>query len=251
MRTCAAGASALATASVAAQGDSAVQSKRPNIILIVADDHGRGDLGCYGNPVIKTPNLDALASEGVRFTNAFCTTASCSASRSVILSGLYNHHNGQYGHQHAYHHFSSLDTVRSLPLPLSQAGYRTARIGKYHVAPDHVYQFDTVLQGSDRNAVQMADNCRQFLAQPDSKPFFLYFCTSDPHRGGGKAADLPYQPDRFGNREQGYPGVTEVKYDPQDVVVPGFLPDTPECRAELARYCQAVSRIDQGIGSMG
>lgn len=228
----------------------AAEGKRPNIILIVADDHGRGDLGCYGNPVIRTPNLDKLAAEGVRFTNAFCTTASCSASRSVILSGLHNHYNGQYGHQHAYHHFASFDTVRSLPVLLSQGGYRTARIGKYHVAPDPVYRFDTVLQGNDRNAVQMADNCRELLAQPDSRPFFLYFCTSDPHRGGGKATDLPHQPDRFGNREQGYPGVTEVRYDPREVVVPDFLPDTPECRAELAQYCQAVSRIDQGIGRL-
>ena len=250
MKDCAAGASLLAAASLVTQQSRAAEGKRPNIILIVADDHGRGDLGCYGNPVIQTPNLDKLAAEGVRFTNAFCTTASCSASRSVILSGLYNHYNGQYGHQHSYHHFASFDYVRSLPVLLSQGGYHTARIGKYHVAPDEVYKFDTVLQGNDRNAVQMANNCAKFFETPDSRPFFLYFCTSDPHRGGGKAADLPYQPDRFGNRTQGYPGVTEVKYDPKEVVVPDFLPESPECRAELAQYCQAVSRIDQGIGRL-
>jgi N-sulfoglucosamine sulfohydrolase len=268
MKSCAAGASVLAAAPLTTQKSPAAENSRPNIILIVTDDHGRGDLGCYGNPVIKTPNLDKLAAEGVRFTNAFCTTASCSASRSVILSGLYNHYNGQYGHQHAYHHFISFDHVRSLPVLLSQGGYHTARIGKYHVAPDEVYRFDTVLRGNDRNAVQMADTCGQFFETGsrqrvagtlpanrgrdalDTKPFFLYFCTSDPHRGGGKAADLPHQPDRFGNREQGYPGVTEVKYDPKEVVVPDFLPDSPECRAELAQYCQAVSRIDQGIGRL-
>ena len=55
---------------------------KPNIILIVADDHGTDDMGCYGNTAIKTPNLDKLAFEGVRFTKAYCTTASCSASRS-------------------------------------------------------------------------------------------------------------------------------------------------------------------------
>jgi len=268
MKSCAAGASALAAASLTPQKSRATEGKRPNIILIVADDHGRGDLGCYGNPLIQTPNLDKLAAEGVRFTNAFCTTASCSASRSVILSGLYNHFNGQYGHQHAYHHFASFDTVRSLPVLLSQGGYHTARIGKYHVAPDEVYKFETVLQGNERNAVQMADRCRGFFESGgrargagrtrvnqgrdafDTRPFFLYFCTSDPHRGGCKAADLPHQPDRFGNREQGYSGVTEVKYDPKEVVVPDFLPDSPECRAELAQYCQAVSRIDQGIGRL-
>jgi len=250
MKGCAAGLSAVAASSWMARGARATERKRPNIVLIVSDDHGRGDLGCYGNPVIKTPNLDALAAEGVRFTNAFCTTASCSASRSVILSGLYNHYNGQYGHQHSHHHFISFDHVRSLPVLLTQAGYRTARIGKYHVAPEEIYQFDVALRGNGRSPVQMADNCQDFIASSDGKPFFLYYCTSDPHRGGGKATDLPYQPDRFGNRDQGYPGVKEVKYDPADVLVPDFLPDIPECRAELAQYYQAVSRVDQGIGRL-
>jgi N-sulfoglucosamine sulfohydrolase len=250
IRDCTAGVSAVVAASFAPQRSTAAENKKPNIVLIVTDDHGRGDLGCYGHPVIKTPNLDQLAAEGVRFTNAFCTTASCSASRSVILSGLYNHYNGQYGHQHAYHHFISFDYVRSLPVLLSQGGYRTVRIGKYHVAPDEVYKFETVLRGNERNAVQMADSCRELFAAENERPFFLYFCTSDPHRGGGKAAEVPHQPDRFGNREQGYPGVKEVTYDPNEVIVPDFLPDTPECRAELAQYCQAVSRIDQGIGRL-
>ncbi|MCK4753057.1 MAG: sulfatase-like hydrolase/transferase, partial [Planctomycetes bacterium] len=107
--------------------------KKPNIVLYVSDDHGLDALGCYGNPIIKTPNMDSLAAEGVRFTNAFCTSASCSASRSVILSGMYNHANGQYGHQHGYHHFVSFDKVKSLPVLLSEAGYRTARAGKLHV----------------------------------------------------------------------------------------------------------------------
>lgn len=247
---CAASVAALTTASWTSRPSEASQDKRPNIVLIVSDDHGRGDLGCYGNPAIKTPNLDALAVEGVRFTNAFCTTASCSASRSVILSGLYNHYNGQYGHQHAYHHFISFDRVRSMPVLLSQGGYRTARIGKYHVAPEEVYKFDVALRGNSRSPVQMADNCKDFIAGDDAKPFFLYFCTSDPHRGGGVAKDLPHQPDRFGNRDQGYPGIEAVKYDPEDVVVPDYLPDIPECRAELAQYCQAVSRVDQGVGHL-
>jgi N-sulfoglucosamine sulfohydrolase len=250
LKASAVGVSSFAGTSVMAAKGTAAGSKRPNIVLIVADDHGGQDLGCWGNPVAQTPNLDQLADEGVRLTHAFCTTASCSASRSVILSGLYNHYNGQYGHQHAYHHFASFDTVRSLPVLLSQCGYRTARIGKYHVAPDEVYKFDIQLPGNERNGVQMADNCRKFIEAGDSRPFFLYFCTADPHRGGGKAVDLPHQPDRFGNREQGYPGVKEVTYQPENVAVPDFLPDIPECRAELAQYYQAVSRVDQAVGRL-
>ena len=261
--------------SMAAAREGLKDTEQPNIVLIVADDHGREAMGCYGNPVIKTPNLDGLSAEGVRFTNAFCTTASCSASRSVILTGMYNHANGQYGHQHSYHHFISFENIKSLPVLLSEAGYRTARIGKYHVAPDSVYKFDVTLPGSARSPVQMAENCRDFIrgdgpsrvegvppsnrgqdardttGAGDNRPFFLYFCMDDPHRSGNVAEDLPGKPDRFGNKaEGGYPGIKEVTYDPKDVVVPPFLPDITECRAELAQYYQSVSRVDQGVGRL-
>ncbi len=247
MKDCAA---AIAGAGLVGKRLLAAEQKKPNVVLIVADDHGREAVGCYGNPVIKTPNLDKLASEGVRFTHAFCTTASCSASRSVILTGLYNHATGQYGHQHSFHHFVSFENIKSLPVLLSQAGYRTARIGKLHVAPPEVYKFDEELGAESRNPVAMAQKCKDFIAASDARPFFLYFCLSDPHRGGGKAQELPYKPDRFGNRANGYPGVKEVKYDPKDIIVPPFLPDIPECRAELAQYYQSVSRVDQGVGQL-
>ena len=249
VRSLTTGASVLAASAIANESPTS-ENKQPNIVLIVGDDHGRGDLGCYGHPAIKTPNLDKVAAEGTRFTHAFCTTASCSPSRSVILSGLYNHANGMYGLQHATHHFASFDTVRGLPVLLGQGGYRTARVGKYHVAPEAAYKFDVQLPGNERNGVLMADNCRQFITAEDNRPFFLYFCTADPHRGGGKATELPHQPDRFGNREKPYPGVEDVTYNPKDVVVPDFLPDTPECRAELAQYYQAVSRVDRGVGRL-
>src|SRR6266540_611156 len=113
-----------------------------NIVLFVADDHGAEALGAYGNPVVRTPRIDEVAAEGVRFTHAFATTASCSASRSVLLSGVHNHRNGQFGHEHEYHHFSACANVRSLPVMLAEAGYRTARGGKFHVAPESVFRFD-------------------------------------------------------------------------------------------------------------
>jgi N-sulfoglucosamine sulfohydrolase len=163
---------------------------------------------------------------------------------------MYNHANGQYGHEHSYHHFISFSHIKSLPVLLSEAGYRTGRIGKYHVAPREVYKFDVALRGNSRSPVEMANNCRDFIGG-DSEPFFLYFCMSDPHRGGGKARELPTQPDRFGNRgDGGYPGVKEIEYSPEDVIVPPFLPDSPECRAELAQYYQSVSRVDQGVGRL-
>lgn len=220
-----------------------------NVVLIVADDLGL-DLGCYGNTFLKTPNIDRLAAEGTRFSHAFCTTASCSASRSVILTGLYNHANGQFGHQHGIHHFSVHDQVKTLPVLLGKGGYRTARVGKFHVAPDEAFKFDLVLPEPGRNVAGMANSCGEFLNSKDARPFFLYFATHDPHRGGGTVAGDPLQPNAFGNRPAGFPGVKTTRYEPRDVLVPPFLPDTPSCRAELAQYYQSVARLDQGLGRL-
>jgi len=251
--------SALGTAAAALTGfsaNTASAAKRPNIVLIVSDDHGTDALGCWGNKVVKTPALDNLAKDGVRFTHAFCTTASCSPSRSTILSGLHNHANGMYGLEHTFHHFKSHDSISSLPVQLSEAGYRTARIGKFHIAPEEVYKFDTVLsegvannmKALGRSPFEMAEKCGDFLNDDDERPFFLYFCMDDPHRG------LPFDtwpgPNPFGNRKEGYPGIKEVTYNPDDVIVPPYLPDTPECREEIAQYYQSVSRMDQGIGRL-
>jgi N-sulfoglucosamine sulfohydrolase len=228
---------------------------RPNIVLIVSDDHGREALPCYGNTIVKTPGLDQLANDSIRFENAFCTTASCSPSRSVILTGMHNHATGQYGLQHDFHHFSAFDRIKSLSYFLSRAGYKTARAGKFHLAPGSVYPFDEVLYDGAandmdslaRSPVELARRCTDFIKNTDI-PFFLYFCPDDPHRG------MPYdtwpEPNRFGNREAAYPGVTEIHYNPADVVVPPFLPDTAEARKELSEYYQAVSRLDQGVGKL-
>ena len=235
----------------AAVGTAGAETAARNVVMIVVDDQGL-DAGCYGNPVIQTPHLDRLARDGTRFDYAFCTTASCSASRSVILSGLYNHANGQFGHMHDFHNFHTHAWVESLPVLLRRAGYRTARVGKYHVQPASVYAFDTRLegnQGGQRNPITMANLARDWLAQDREQPFFLYFCTSDPHRSGAFLEDQAHRPNAFGN-EGTYEGVETITYDPADVIVPPFLPDTPACRAELAQYYQAVSRVDQGLGTL-
>ncbi len=225
------------------------QAANRNIIIVIADDLSPS-LGCYGDKAAVTPNLDALAKDAVVFDHAYATTASCSASRSVVLTGLHNHANGHYGHLHSYHKFSSYPWVKTLPVLLSEVGYRTARIGKHHNGPEEVYLFEEKLPGNSRSTVEMADNCREFIK--GEKPFFLYYATSDPHRGGGFAKELPYAPDRFGNKPNkgAYPGVEEVLYDPDKVTIPPFLPDTPETRAELAQYYQSVSRVDTGVGRL-
>jgi len=224
---------------------------RPNLVLVVADDLGL-TLGCYGDSVARTPHLDRLAKEGVRFTHAFCTTASCSPSRSVLLTGRHNHATGQYGLQHGVHHFEAFADTPTLPGLLSRAGYRTVRIGKLHVGPEPAYPFDRVLtgmRGGDRNTVAMAERVEDYLREPDGRPFFLYFCPTDPHRSGTVNTNSPHRPDRFGNGRD-YPGVQENAFEPNSVRVPPFLPDTPACRAELAEYYQSVARFDQGVGRL-
>ena len=227
-----------------------------NVLFIITDDESP-TLGCYGDPLAVTPAIDAIARDGLIFRNAFATTASCSASRSVVMSGVHNHRNGQYGHQHHFHKFASFYDVVGLALPrvMARAGYRTAHIGKYHVAPEVVYHFETYLPSESRNVVEMAENCRAFISdRSDERPFFLYFGTSDPHRSGKRDEDSQrrLKPDLFGNlpHNAAYPGVDEVIYDPQQVRVPPFLPDTPETREELAQYYQSCTRIDRGVARL-
>jgi N-sulfoglucosamine sulfohydrolase len=223
-----------------------------NIVFFITDDESP-TLGCYGDNVAVTPAIDRLAEDGTVFDHAFATTASCSASRSCVLSGLYNHKSGQYGHEHHFHKFTTFLDAASLTLPhvLAAEGYRTARIGKFHVGPEPVYHFETVLRGNTRNALQMADVCETFIKAEDERPFFLYFATSDPHRGGGTDRTWPgkLKPDLFGNKpgKGSHQGVKEVFFDPAKVPVPAFLPDTPECRSELAQYYQSCARIDRGL----
>jgi N-sulfoglucosamine sulfohydrolase len=214
--------------------------KPRNVLLLVADDLGC-DLGCYGNGKVKTPNLDALATRSVRFSHAFATVASCSASRAVIYTGQYTHANGQYGHAHAVHNLHTFANVPSLPKVLKTNGYRTGILGKLHVQPASVYPFDADMQaipGSNHNVAAVAKKAGEFF-RADEKPFLLVVGYGDTHRTGKG----------FGN-ERKYEGVPEVKYEPKDVTLPYFLPDLPEARTEMAEYYQAVSRLDHGIGLM-
>ena len=230
-------------------GEGQQTDSRPNIVLMVADDHGREALGCYGNPVVATPSLDRLAGYGTRFTNSFCTTASCAASRSVILTGLYNHANGTYGHTHGVHHFSCFEGVQTLPARLGEAGYRTGRVGKRHYAPESLFPFDWEQpQGTfGRDDVRMSESCREFVR--GEEPFFLHWCSHNPHRAGVKD-NHPLKPNDFGNPTEAFAGDAEQTFCEDQVIVPAFLPDTPEVRAELAQYYQSIARLDRGVGRL-
>jgi len=234
----------LLAAAPAASAAAAPASAGRNVLLLIADDHGRDTLGAYGNRVAKTPHLDRLAGEGVRFTQAYATTASCSPSRSVLLTGLHTHTSGQYGLAHARHNQHTFEWVKSLPALLR--GYRTGIIGKEHVKPGAVYPFEARvsegLQGN-RDVAAMARHAAAFFAARDARPFFLVVGYSDPHRAGN-----PQNGWRGFANDRPYAGVERVRYAPADVIVPAHLPDAPEVREELAEYYESVSRLDQGVG---
>jgi N-sulfoglucosamine sulfohydrolase len=219
----------------------AAEPARKNVVLLIADDLGF-ELGCYGNPVIKSPHIDALATNGTRFDNGFACVSSCSPSRASIFTGLHTHASGQYGLAHAEHNFHTFDTVKSLPRLLRDAGWYTGIIGKVHVLPESVYPWEvTATEGleGNRNVAAMARRARQFLADAGDRPFFLVVGYGDPHRSAKN----------FGN-EKTYAGVEETHYDPKDVVLPYFVPDQPDARADLAQYYQSVSRLDVGVGML-
>ena len=112
---------------------------QPNLLLIITDNQSPSLLGAYGNRHIRTPNIDELARQGMRFEQAYAASGVCSPSRATLLTGLMPSqtgvHNGLPG-EFEIRNYSALEEFRTLPQTLADAGYATALIGKYHLG-DH------------------------------------------------------------------------------------------------------------------
>ena len=213
-----------------------------NILLITADDLGN-QLSCYGEQRIRTPNLDGLAAQGVRFANAYVAQSSCSSSRSALLTGRWPHQNGQYGLAHLG--FRMHLGQKNLPALLKKAGYRTGIIGKLHVEPAGEFPFDwmpakeKVAAGPTRKVRWVAAQSRQFFAEArkSGQPFFYYVNYFDPH---GPYTQNVSQVD----------GLPKKPLAPEDVRQPLSLDGkTPEAaRLLTAIFYSMVLRVDMGVG---
>ncbi len=210
--------------------------KPPNIVLFLADDHGWDVAGCYGNNVIRTPNIDRLAREGMRFTRAFAASPTCSPSRAILYTGLHSARNGLMGN-----HTGSHEGIQSIAQHLKALGYRTILANKTHVKPESVFDFEYVKatlparpdrqrkyrqEGLDTKAIDalLADHVKTRSGQP----LCLILADNAPHVVWEKNRD----------------------YDPASLPLPPIVVDTPKSRTALANYYQDITTADQHFGEV-
>jgi N-sulfoglucosamine sulfohydrolase len=185
---------------------------KPNIILFLADDQSIDDVGCYGNNVIRTPNIDRLAEQGLRFNLAFTPTAMCSPSRSALYTGLYPHRNGCHPN-----HSKIKPGIKTLPYYLKSLGYRVGLAGKVHVKPKDQFPFEYM--GLKPRQIE------NFIASATDKPFCLIVASHEPHGPHKKGG-----------------------YEPNQIPVPKNKVDTPQTRQQLANYYTDIDLLDEELG---
>jgi N-sulfoglucosamine sulfohydrolase len=221
----------------------AAQESRPNVLVVLSDDHSAAHVGCYGNKDIKTPNLDRFAAEGMRFERAYVACPQCVPSRAAIMTGRSPVAIGM--------------TRFSAPLPVDvpiypqlmrEKGYFAGVAGRtYHLdgsrlPPESQKVFDE--QGlrtfekrldfvkTGAGGPRILGQFREFLdAVPKGKPFFLQLCFNDPHRPLDKSA-IP------------------EPHDPAKLKLPPFYPDTKLVREDFARYYDEIARFDGDFGKV-
>jgi arylsulfatase A-like enzyme len=214
---------------------------KPNVLFILSDDHSASFLASYGNPDLKTPNIDKLAKDGIQFNKAFTTAPQCVPSRAAIMTGRSQVEIGMS-------RFTAPlpADIKSYPEYLREAGYYTGIAGRtFHLngtKRDKVteaiydkYQLETFKNRVDylRIATKLEETQAQyieFLNQvPKDKPFFLQLAFSDPHR---------------------IFDAKEYEPDPAKIKVPAAFPDTKLLREDLAAYYGEIQRFDESVGKL-
>jgi len=203
---------------------SAAAESRPNILYCLGDDWAWPHAGAYGDRVVRTPNFDRIARDGILFSHAFCAAPSCTPSRAAMLTGQAPHRLEEGGNLHGFlprrfEVYTDLLEAAGYSVGFTRKGWGP---GKYEVG------------GRARNpAGPSFGSFEEFLAGvPKDKPFAFWFGSHDPHR--------PY--------EAGSGLRSGMK--PEDVTVPPYLPDTAEVRSDILDYYFEVQRFDSELGKM-
>ncbi len=223
---------------------------RPNIVFIMSDDHAAHAISAYGSKLIKTPNIDRLAKEGMKFENCFVTNSICTPSRAAILTGKYAHINGVP----VFNHIDNMQPM--LQKYLQQAGYYTGMVGKWHlggndpqrpsdgkpvgfdywnILPGQGAYFNPVMiDNGNRRTIEgyttdiITDLAIDFLhIRPKEKPFFLMYHHKAPHRN--------WQPDEKHRRQ----------FENIIVPEPATFNDDYNGKSDASR--QATMRIDRDL----
>ena len=205
--------------------------KKPNVLLVICHDLGR-HVGCHGVDTVRSPNIDGLAGEGVRFARNFCTAPQCSPSRSSMMTGRYPHANGMMGLAHGPFQWKMHPEERHVARIMGENGYDTVLSGVQHVTQKpETLGFDRILAGK-MTCDEVTERFCKWLTKrgKTSKPFYAQVGYFEPHRSFD-----------FGGAEPD---------DALGVWVPPYLRDCAETRKELAAMQGAIRRMDGAFGDV-
>ena len=195
---------------------------QPNIVFIIADDCTFRDIGCYGGQA-KTPHIDKLATQGLRFTRCFQAAPMCSPTRHNIYTGLYPVKSGAWpNHTRTYPH------VKSIVHHLRPLGYRVTQTGKTHINPRTVFPFENFGGGKNPD-MKYIDRLFAETAK-GGKPFCLFACSNEPHSPWNKG--------------------DASKYPPAKVKLPPYIVDTPRMRKDFSDYLAEITYYDSQGGEI-
>jgi len=200
------------------------QNQKPNIVFILADDCTKYDLGCYGSKDSKTPTIDKLAYEGIKFNNCYQHAPMCSPTRHSIYTGMYPVKTGAFPN-HTY----VKEGVQSVAQYLKPLGYRVALSGKRHILPKKVFDFE-YLEGSEKKELNPEmEKIDAFMFDATSKDdnFCLFVCSTEPHSPWNKGDTTLF-----------------VK---EDITLPPNCADTPLTRESYRNYLAEINYLDEQV----
>jgi N-sulfoglucosamine sulfohydrolase len=206
--------------------------RKPNVLIFIPHDLG-DRLGCYGYRSVKSPNIDKLASRGVRFTNYFTAAPECTPSRAGMFTGLYTHQNGLMGLTHRGWEFNP--GVEHLAKRFWRGGYQTCLFGWQHeiwgMASELGYnhQFDQRSMNEAYETAPICESVARFVQSPEAsgeRPWFACVGFQDVHR----------------------PWKAETSFSPDEVEVPPYLPDDPAVRKDFAQFHGCIAGMDAAVG---